>query len=277
VRTPADISPFATCAGPNDSWCIDYKGWFRTNDGRRCDPLTISDAHSRYLLRCQAVRRADTRCAWPLLEATFREYGLPLAIRSDNGPPFASRGVGGLSRLSVWWIKLGIKPERITPGRPSENGRHERMHGTLERDACQPPASNRREQQRRFDAFRRTYNEERPHEAIGNVTPSMIYRSSPRLYPARLPELVYPDHWQVRMVRQNGEIRWRGSHIFIGEVLGGEPVGLRESDDGAWRLHFGPILLGTINHAGQFQRPGDRRRGRVALRSAKASRDATAN
>jgi putative transposase len=277
VRTPADMSPFATCAGPNDSWCIDYKGWFRTNDGRRCDPLTISDAHSRYLLRCQAVRRVDTRCAWPLLEATFREYGLPLAIRSDNGPPFASRGVGGLSRLSVWWIKLGIKPERITPGRPSENGRHERMHGTLERDACRPPASNRREQQRRFDAFRRIYNEERPHEAIDNATPSMIYRPSPRLYPARLAELVYPDHWQIRMVRHSGEIRWRGDHVFIGQVLAGEPIGLQESDAGVWRLHFGQILLGTINHAGQFQRTGDRRRRRVALRSPKASRAAPAD
>src|SRR5467141_3348755 len=217
-RCPPYARPFAAVTGANDVWCTDFKGWFRTGDGRRCDPFTLSDAHSRYLLRCQAVARPDEANVRPIFEAAFQEHGLPMAIRSDNGPPFASPGVGGLSRLAVWWIKLGIKPERITPGRPSENGRHERMHGTLERDACQPPASNRREQQRRFDAFRRTYNEERPHEAIGNVTPSMIYRSSPRLYPARLPELVYPDHWQVRMVRQNGEIRWRGSHIFIGEV-----------------------------------------------------------
>jgi hypothetical protein len=151
------------------------------------------------------------------------------------------------------------------------------MHGTLARDACQPPASNRREQQRRFDGFRRTYNEERPHEAIGNATPSMIYRPSPRLYPARLPELVYPDHWQIRMVRQNGEIRWGGNHIFIGEVLAREALGLQERDDGAWRLHFGPILLGTINHAGQFQRAGDRRRSRVARRSPNASRVAPAD
>jgi putative transposase len=274
IRTPADTSPFADCTGPNDSWCIDYKGWFRTNDGRRCDPLTISDAHSRYLLRCQAVRHVDTRCARPLLEATFREYGLPLAIRSDNGPPFASRGVGGLSRLSVWWIKLGIKPERITPGQPSQNGRHERMHGTLKRDACQPPASTRREQQRRFDAFRRIYNEERPHEALGDVTPSMIYRPSPRPYPARPSELGYPDHWQIRMVHRHGEIRWRGNHIFVGEVLAGEPIALQETDNGSWLVHFGPVLLGSINHAGQFRRANDRPQRGAARRSRMASRDA---
>jgi putative transposase len=274
--TPADTSPFANCAGPNDSWCIDYKGWFRTGDGRRCDPLTISDAYSRYLLRCQAVRHVDTRCARPLLEATFREYGLPRAIRSDNGPPFASCGVGGLSRLSVWWIKLGIRPERITPGRPSENGRHERMHGTLKRDACQPPAASRRAQQQRFDTFRRIYNEERPHEAINDATPSTIYRPSPRAYPARLREIVYPDPWQIRMVRGSGEIKWHGERVYISEVLVGEPIGLQESEGGMWHLHFGPLMLGTIDHAGQFRRTEAPWRRRVALRSRMASRDAPA-
>jgi putative transposase len=271
--TPPDTSPFVNCAGPNDSWCIDYKGWFRTGDGQRCDPLTISDAYSRYLLRCQAVRRVDTRCARPLLEATFREFGLPRAIRSDNGPPFASRSVSGLSQLSVWWIKLGIKPERITPGRPSENGRHERMHGTLQGDACLPPSSNRRTQQKRFDAFRRTYNEERPHEAIANATPSMIYQSSPRPYPDRLTELVYPDHWQIRRVRHNGGIRWRGEEPFISEVLAGEPLGLQEAGDGVWSLYFGPVLLGTLNHRGQFH-PTPTATRRRALRSPMASRAA---
>ena len=270
-RTPADLLPFADCTGPNDSWCIDFKGWFRTGDGRRCDPLTISDAHSRFLLRCQAVRRTDTRGLRPLVEASFREYGLPRAIRSDNGPPFASRSLGGLSQLSVWWIKLGIRPERITPGRPSQNGRHERMHGTLEREACQPPASNRRTQQQRFDAFRRIYNEERPHEALANATPGMIYRPSPRPYPARLPELAYPDHWQVRQVRHDGYIKWQGALLFLSELLIGEPVGLEETAAG-WSLHFGPILLGTIDHASRFRKSGVRRRG--ALRSRMASRAA---
>jgi transposase InsO family protein len=273
--TPADLLPFASCEAANDSWCIDFKGWFRTGDGRRCDPLTISDAHSRFLLRCQAVLRPDTRSVRPLLEATFREYGLPRAIRSDNGPPFASPSVAGLSQLSVWWIKLGIRPERITPGRPCENGRHERMHGTLEKEACRPPAPSRRAQQKRFDTFRRIYNEERPHEAIANATPSMLYRSSPRTYPARLPELVYPDHWQVRMVRQKGAIKWRGDHLFISEVLAGEPIGLEETDHG-WDLYFGPVRLGTLNQAGRFQRAGmPRRRG--ALRSAMAPRAAPEN
>ena len=277
VVTPTDVSPFVNSTGPNDTWCIDFKGWFRTRDGRRCDPLTISDAYSRYLLRCQAVRRVDTRCVQPLLEATLREYGLPLALRSDNGPPFASRGVAGLSRLSIWFIKLGIKPERITPGRPCENGRHERLHGTMQREACQPPEANRRAQQRRFDDFRRVYNGERPHEAIGNATPAMVYRPSPRPYPMRLPQMIYPDHWQVRKVRQTGEIRWRGELVFIGEALAGELIGLNESDEGLWRLHFGRLHLGTLDHRCNFERAGDRRRGRDALRSAMAPRAAPAN
>jgi len=274
--SPIDSRPFADIEGPNDTWCVDYKGWFRTGDGQRCDPLTISDAHSRYLLRCQVVRRVDERCARPLIEATFREYGLPRAIRSDNGPPFASVGVGGLSRLSVWWIKLGIRPERITPGRPCENGRHERMHGTLKRDACEPPASSGRAQQRRFDEFRGIYNNERPHEALGDVAPNTIYRPSPRAYPERLPEIVYPDHWQIRMTRSNGEIKWRGERLLIGEALVGEPLGLEESDGGNWRVHFGPVHLGTINQAGQFQRNHAPRRGRAPLRSRVAPRCAPA-
>jgi transposase InsO family protein len=270
--TPADALPFAGIEGPNDTWCLDYKGWFRTGDGQRCDPLTISDAYSRYLLRCQAVRRVDGRCARPLIEATFREYGLPRAIRTDNGSPFASVGVGGLSRLSVWWIKLGIRPERITPGRPCENGRHERLHRTLKRDACEPAASSRRAQQWRFDTFRGIYNNERPHEAIGDVAPSTIYRPSPRAYPARLPEVVYPDRWEIRMARSSGEIKWRGEQLFIGEALAGEPLGLEETDGGEWRLHFGPVFLGTINHAGQFNRPRVPRRRRAPLRSRMAPR-----
>jgi transposase InsO family protein len=275
--TPADALPFADIEGPNDTWCVDYKGWFRTGDGRRCDPLTISDAYSRYLLRCQAVRRVDARCARPLIEATFREYGLPRAIRTDNGPPFASVGVGGLSRLSVWWIKLGIRPERITPGRPCENGRHERLHGTLKRDACTPAASDRRAQQRCFDTFRRIYNDERPHESIGDVAPSTIYRPSPRAYPERLPEIVYPDHWEIRMARSSGEIKWRGERLFIGEALIDEPLGLEEIDGDDWRVHFGPVLLGTITHTGQFKRNNIPRRRRAPLRSRMASRRAPAN
>lgn len=274
-RVPADASPFAQCTGANDTWSIDFKGWFRTADGRRCEPLTISDAYSRYLLRCQAVRRADTTWVKPLVEATLREYGLPLVIRSDNGAPFASCGAGGLSRLSVWWIKLGIRPERIDRGRPDQNGRHERMHGTLKLEGCEPPAANRRAQQQRFDVFRHIYNEERPHEALANATPSMIYQASSRPYPTRLAEIVYPDGWQVRQVRQDGSIKWGGEYLFISEVLVGEPVGLEETDADGWRVHFGPVLLGKIRD-GKFYRAGGGRRGHAALRSPMASRGAPA-
>jgi len=274
-RVPADTSPFAECTGANDTWSIDFKGWFRTGDGRRCEPLTISDAFSRYLLRCQVVQRTDTSWVKPLVEATLREYGLPRVIRSDNGPPFASSGAGGLSRLSVWWIKLGIRPERIDAGRPDQNGRHERLHGTLKLEGCEPPAANWRAQQQRFDVFRRIYNEERPHEALADATPSMIYQASARPYPTRLAEVVYADGWQVRQVRQDGSIKWGGAYLFISEVLVGEPVGLTEADGGVWCVHFGPILLGKIQD-GRFHRAGGGRRGRAALRSPMASRGAPA-
>jgi putative transposase len=273
-RVPAGGSPFAECLGANDTWSIDFKGWFRTGDGRRCEPLTISDAYSRYLLRCQAVRRGNTRWVQPLMEATLREYGLPRVIRSDNGPPFASWGAGGLSRLSVWWIKLGIRPERIAPGQPSQNGRHERLHGTLKLEACHPPAATRRAQQQRFDAFRRIYNEERPHEALADATPGMIYQASPRPFPTRLAEVAYPDGWQVRQVRHDGSIKWDGEYLFISEVLVGEPVGLEEESGDVWRVHFGPVLLGRIR-AVKFHRAGVRR-GRIALRSPMAPREASA-
>ena len=172
----------------NQVWAIDFKGWFRTGDGVRCDPLTISDTHTRYLLRCQAMDRTGGRFVRPLMEATFREYGLPARIRSDNGSPFASTGVGGLSRLSVWWLRLGITPERIAPGHPEQYGRHERLHRTLKQDTAQPPSRTPRAQQQAFDRFRRTYNEERPHEALGRATPASWYEPSLRSFPERLPE-----------------------------------------------------------------------------------------
>ena len=159
--------PLAAATAPNRVWCADFKGWFRTQDGKRIDPLTISDAHSRYLLRCQAVEATDTARVQAIFEAAFRECGMPEAIRSDNGPPFASRAIAGLSRLAVWWMKLGIVAERIAAGHPEQNGRHERMHRTLAEETASPPAANRRAQQRAFDRFRRVYNEERPHQGLG--------------------------------------------------------------------------------------------------------------
>ena len=179
-RSPPSSAPFAHCGAANDVWCIDFKGWFLTGDGTHCEPLTLSDAHSRYLLRCQAMARGDDAHVWPVLDVAFREFGLPWALRSDNGPPFASRGAGGLSKLSVKVIKAGVARERIAPGKPQQNGRHERMHLTLLQDTAKPPARSLRQQMERFKEFQQIYNEERPHEALGNDTPAEHYAVSPR-------------------------------------------------------------------------------------------------
>ena len=245
-RVAPYTEPFVDCLKPNDVWCADFKGWFRTGDGQRCDPLTISDAHSRYLFRCQGLIKADGEHVRPLFEATFREYGLPLAIRTDNGPPFASRGVGGLSRLSVWWIKLGIRPERIEPGKPQQNGRHERMHRTLKEETASPPRCNLRLQQRAFDLFLEEYNFDRPHEALDMRCPGDLYCTSPREYPRRIPEMEYPDYYLVRSVRQNGCIKWRGE-LFLSETLVGEKVGLRWVNEQELEIYFGPVMLAVLN------------------------------
>ncbi len=230
-RTPPYTQPFASADAPNRVWCADFKGWFRTGDGMRIDPLTLSDAHSRYLLRCQAVEKTDRERVQTLFEAAFREYGLPEAIRSDNGAPFASRAMAGLSRLSVWWMKLGIVPERIAAGHPEQNGRHERMHRTLKQETASPPAANRRAQQRAFDRFRREYNEQRPHESLGLETPSALYRPSSRPYPARLPEPEYPSVMRVRRVHECGQFHWKYHDVFLSKVLWGERIGLLPIDD----------------------------------------------
>lgn len=240
-------APFGGCTGANEVWCVDFKGWFRTQDGVRCDPLTLSDAHTRYLLRCQAVEGIDAAHIRPVLEAAFREYGLPRAIRSDNGSPFASTGIGGLSRLSIWWMRLGIRLERIRPGRPQENGRHERMHRTLKQHTASPPARTRRLQQRAFDAFRHEYNHERPHEALGQTPPSRHYVPSPRAYPSRLPEVVYPDFMVVRNVHEHGQIRFNNSRYFLGEALFGQHVGLARIDVRYWLVRFMELALGALD------------------------------
>src|SRR5208337_3524987 len=203
-RTEPYTQPLAHAGEANRVWCADFKGWFKAGDGARIDPLTISDAWSRYLLRCQAVEKTDTERVQAIFEAAFRECGLPEAIRTDNGAPFASRAVAGLSRLAVWWMKLGIVPERIAAGHPEQNGRHERMHRTLKQETAAPAAANRRAQQRAFDRFRREYNEERPHEALGMETPSAVYVRSARAYPARVPEPEYGSALRVRRVGLRG-------------------------------------------------------------------------
>jgi transposase InsO family protein len=223
---------------PNDLWCADFKGWFKTGDGERIDPLTITDAHSRYLLRCQAVDAANLEQVKGIYTATFREYGLPFTIRTDNGPPFASRAIAGLSQLSVWLIKLGIVPERIQAGHPEQNGRHERMHLTLQAETAQPPEANRRAQQRRFDQFRHDYNEVRPHEALGQKPPSSQYQASPRTFPERLSEPDYPAAMQVRRVRPGGHFTWKHQDVFLTRALDGESIGLEPVDERYWLVYY---------------------------------------
>jgi putative transposase len=241
------LHPLSHVQEANQVWCVDFKGWFRCGDGSRCDPLTLTDAHSRYLLRCQALEGQEGRGVRDVMEAAFREYGLPEALRSDNGEPFASAGVGGLSRLSVWWLKLGIRPERIPRGKPQHNGRHERMHRTLKAATARPAAGSLRLQQQAFDAFQREYNWERPHEGLQMQTPSACYAASGRAYPSRLAEPRYGDEWEVRRVRECGRMRWWSGNVFVGKALAGEQVGLEPQDDGLWRVWFYGYPIGLLN------------------------------
>ena len=246
-RTPPYNTPFAHADAPNTVWSADFKGQFRTGDQLYCYPLTISDGFSRYLLACRGLLRPTHEAVRPWFERTFREYGLPLAIRTDNGVPFASRALGGLSRLSAWWVRLGITPERIEPGCPQQNGRHERMHRTLKRDSVTPARASLAAQQRAFDRFRSQYNEERPHHALGKATPSELYQPSPRPYPSKLRELYYPSGFTVRRVRNGGDIKWQGKHVYVTNTLIGEPVGLYQVDEELWRVYYGSMEIGRLD------------------------------
>jgi len=234
--TPSQ-SPLSHATSANQVWSADFKGWFRCGDGSRCDPLTMTDGYSRFLLRCQAMTGMDERSAQAVMEAAFREYGLPEAMRTDNGEPFGSVGLAGLSRLAVWWIKLGIRPERIRPGKPQQNGRHERMHRSLKQATARPPAATLKGQQKAFDRFRQEYNWERPHEALEMQTPAELYVPSSRCYPSRLSEPEYPGDWEVRWIGACGNMRWR-KKIYVGKVLAGEALGLEPVGDGEWKLWF---------------------------------------
>jgi len=245
-RSRPSSEPLAHAAASNQVWSADFKGWFRTQDGTRIDPLTISDNYSRYLFRCQSVAAPDTSHSKPVFEAAFREFGLPQRIRTDNGAPFGSNGESGLTGLSAWWIKLGILPERIAAGKPQQNGRHERMHRTLKQETASPPAANRRRQQERFDRFRQEYNEQRPHQALGQQTPDSYYEPSPRPYPERLQEAEYPLHWQVRRVSPGGQMRWAKAYVFLAHALEREPVGLEPIDDRLWRVWFHSYEVGIF-------------------------------
>lgn len=246
-RVPPHSSPLAHCDGPNAVWSADFKGDFELGNGRRCYPLTITDNFSRYLLQCRALERPTREAVQPWFEWVFREYGLPEAIRTDNGAPFASLAVGGLSRLSAWWVRLGIRPERIEPGRPDQNGRHERMHRTLKEAVVVPPAANLEAQQQRFNAFVAEYNVERSHEALDRRPPGERYTASPRPYPAKLPPIEYDHEVTVRQVRHSGEIKWQGHLIYVSDILVKEPIGLKPIDEALWELRYGFHLLGILD------------------------------
>ena len=245
--------PFAAVETVHDEWCTDFKGWFRTRDQTRIDPLTITDSHTRFLI--------DVRIVPPTIEGTrpvflraFRAHGVPSSIRCDNGSPFGSTGAGGLTRLSVWWVKLGIEPRFIHPGSPQENGRHERMHRTLKAETSHPPAETASGQQRRFDTFRRHYNEVRPHEALGQRPPAADYGPSPRELPRRLEDPWYDAEHQVRRVRLDGMIKWRGELVFVSESLIGELVGVAELESGDHVVRFCSLDVGLIGRDGVFRR-----------------------
>jgi transposase InsO family protein len=244
VAAPTHLVPIT---GPNQTWTADFKGHFRTGDRRYCYPLTIRDGFSRYVLRCDAQVTTSYAATQPHFERAFAEYGLPDRIRSDNGEPFASTGFAGLSRLSVWWMRLGIHLERIKPAHPEENGSHEQFHRVLKAETARPPAATAAAQQDRFDPFRREYNEVRPHETLADDVPATYYRPSPRRLPARLPPLEYPGHWEVRSVSPGGQITWRGGSQFISHALAGERIALEEVDEGLWTIHFATVALGRFN------------------------------
>jgi putative transposase len=253
-RTEADA--------PNRVWTTDFKGEFRMGSGHLCYPLTILDAHSRYLLDCRALPSTAMAGARATFERVFAEHGLPEVIRTDNGVPFSSpQAVAGLSRLAVWWIHLGIRLERTRRRHPEDNGAHERMHRTLKAEATRPARKTAELQQRAFNKFRHVYNEERPHEALDMRPPASVYEPAAKRMPKRLKPVSYPESFQTRRVNRHGQIRWRSSQYFVSETLRGQTLGLEFNDSGAWNIYFGPALLAELHEReGVIRRLGKRRR-----------------
>jgi putative transposase len=245
-RAPPRLGELTQPCHANHVWRVDHKGWILLKDGTRAEPLTMTDGFSRFLISVSATASTHSCQAKPLFERAFQEYGLPEVIRSDNGSPFASTGTAGLTQLSAWWIKLGIRHERIDPGSPQQNGGHERFHRTL-LEAMDPPCANQAEQEARFLAFKQDYNHERPHEALGQQPPASLYRPSPRAMPDPLPEPCYAAEVASRKVRHNGDIRWKGDMIYVSAALAKEEVGIEETDDGQWRVRYFNAPLGIID------------------------------
>jgi transposase InsO family protein len=239
--------PTSSILAPNDLWCADYKGQFKTGNGIYCYPLTVTDGYSRYLLSCQALASTAVAGAKPVFTRLFKEYGLPTRIRTDNGVPFATTTLARLSALSAWWVRLGVMPELIEPGKPQQNGSHERMHRTLKDETTRPPAGNLSAQQRKFNHFREEFNHERPHEALDQQTPASQYQPSSREMPNKIPPLEYPNRFEVRYVSANGGIRWNKHFVCVSSVCIGEHVGFEEIDNGIWNVYFGPLKLGRFD------------------------------
>ena len=240
------VVPIKT-AHPNDLWTADFKGHFRTRDGVYCYPLTVADQHTRYLLACHGLLSTKGLGVRPVFDRLFREHGLPDAIRTDNGVPFASTGIHGLSQLNVWWLRLGIQHQRTRPASPQENGAHERMHKTLKAEAIRPPRATLAPQQRAFNRFRAEYNDERPHQFLRGATPTSRYRPSPRLYTGILPPIEYPGHFIVKRITNAGTFRFKKRLLFIANALKQHTIGLEEVDDGIWSIHFCRVLLGRVD------------------------------
>jgi transposase InsO family protein len=246
--TPTPHDQLTVARSPNDVWCVDYKGQFRMGNRLYCYPLTVTDLHSRFLVCCEALESTRTGGAMAGFLAAFREYGLPKVIRSDNGSPFASVGLAGLSRLSVWWMRLGIRPERIESGHPEQNGQHERMHLTLKEETTRPPGAGLLQQQERFDGFRETFNQERPHEALEMKRPADLYSPSERRYQEVLEEPEYPLHDRTVRISVCGHIKLRSRwHCYLATSLAGQRVGLREVDNGRWLVSFLSMDLGHLD------------------------------
>ena len=242
-HVPPYTNPFEEADRPNRVWCVDFKGDFHTKDGRHCYPLTMQDAYSRFLLDCRGLHRTSFAESRPVFEQAFRTYGIPDFIKSDNGSPFASIAVGGLTHLSAWWIKLGIRPERIAPAHPEQNGRLERFHRTLKAETIKPPKANFPEQQQAFDTFREEYNEIRPHEALGMRTPSDLYLPSDRPFDPNANHIVYPGCYNARLVKHSGEICLSAKRWYVSEAVAREHVGLKTIADGLHEVYFGPVFL----------------------------------
>ncbi|KTD55480.1 transposase (ISmav2) [Legionella quateirensis] len=245
-RVVAHTEPFSECDAPNRIWSADFKGQFRVGKPY-CYPLTITDNFSRFLLVCKGLVGPRTKETMDGFKQAFIEYGLPDFIRTDNGQPFAGLGIGALTSLSIWWLKLGIMPERIERGHPEQNGRHERMHRTLKEAVASPPKTNFAEQQNSFDIFRNEYNHERPHQALNGKRPADVYQASHKTYFDNMPEVTYPAHFEIRKVKTNGQIKWFNKRYFVSELLHGEPLGLEMIDDGRATLYFSKLKLGLID------------------------------